>query len=97
MHAGPSYPNLLVMPSIEIYTQPFCPYCSRAMALFDRKGFAYKEISAPRGTAERDESVKRSGGRATVPQIFIDGTPIGGCDDLIALERQGKLDPLLAA
>lgn len=88
-------PQFGAMPLIEIYTQPFCPYCARALALFDRKGVQYKEISAPRGTAEREESIKRSG-RATVPQIFVDGASIGGCDDLMALERDGKLDAMLA-
>lgn len=82
--------------SIEIYTQPWCPYCDRAMALLDGKGVQYREISAPHGTAERQESMSRSG-RSSVPQIFIDGRHIGGCDDLLALDRGGKLDPLLKA
>lgn len=83
------------MAAIEIYTQPYCPYCSRAKQLLDSKGAAYKEINAPHGTAERTESIKRSG-RTSVPQIFIDGRHIGGCDDLMALNGQGGLDPLLA-
>ncbi len=85
------------MSSIEIYTQPWCPYCSRAIALLERKGAPYREIDAPNGSAERAESVRRSGGRTSVPQIFIDGRHIGGCDDLMALDRAGKLDPLLKA
>jgi len=85
------------MPLIEIYTQPVCSFCARALQLFDRKGVSYREISAPHGTPERLEARRRSGGRTTVPQIFIDGVAIGGCDDLLALDRAGKLDPLLNA
>ena len=84
------------MPAIEIYTQPWCPYCSRAVALLQQKGVPFQEIDAPHGTAERMEATRRSGGRTTMPQIFIGGRPIGGCDDLVALERAGKLDALLA-
>ncbi|QNT79145.1 glutaredoxin 3 [Entomobacter blattae] len=83
------------MPKIEIYTQPFCPYCKQALELFKQKGVTVQEISAPRGTPERETAIERSGGRKTVPQIFIDGNHIGGCDDLIALDRKGGLDPLL--
>jgi glutaredoxin 3 len=85
------------MAEIEIYTQDWCPYCARAKALFDGRGVAYREIAAERGTAARDEAAERSGGRTSVPQIFIDGRHIGGCDDLLALERAGKLDTLLQA
>lgn len=84
------------MPEIEIYTQPWCPYCSRAMHLLDQKGVAYREIDAPHGSVARAESQQRSG-RSSVPQIFIDGRHIGGCDELMALDRAGQLDPLLAA
>ncbi len=83
------------MPKVEIYTQPWCPYCVRAKTLLDRKGVAYTEIEAPHGTPERAESIRRSGGRTSVPQVFIDGVAIGGSDDLAALERAGKLDRLL--
>ncbi len=83
------------MPNVEIYTQPWCPYCSRAKTLLERKQIAFHEIHAPSGSAERAESVQRSG-RSSVPQIFIDGVHIGGCDDLMALDAKGKLDPLLA-
>ena len=83
------------MPKVEIYTQPWCPYCARAKALLDRKGVAYTEIEAPHGTPERAESMRRAGGRTSVPQIFIDGRHIGGSDDLAALDRAGGLDPLL--
>ncbi|MBE9604147.1 glutaredoxin 3 [Acetobacteraceae bacterium H6797] len=85
------------MAQIEIFTTPFCPYCARAKSLLDQKGVSYTEFDAPHGSAERKAAIERSGGRTTVPQIFIDGQAIGGCDDLFALERAGKLDPLLAA
>jgi glutaredoxin 3 len=85
------------MAEIEIFTQPYCPYCARAVALLTHKGVAYREINAPYGTPERQEAIARSGGRTTVPQIFIDGAAIGGCDDLMALEAAGRLDPLLVA
>jgi glutaredoxin 3 len=83
--------------TIEIYTQPFCPYCARAVNLLTKKGVTFKEIDAPGGSAARQEARTRSGGRGTVPQIFIGGEHIGGSDDLLALERTGKLDALLAA
>jgi glutaredoxin 3 len=86
-----------MMAEIEIYTQPWCPYCARALSLFEKKGVAVREIDAPNGTPARQEAVRRSGGRTTVPQIFIGGQHIGGSDDLMALERAGKLDPLLQA
>ncbi len=82
--------------TIEIYTQPFCPYCTRAMTLLTDKGVAFKKIDAPQGTPARAEAVARSGGRSTVPQIFVDGKHLGGCDDLLALDRAGRLDALLA-
>lgn len=85
------------MATIEIYTQDWCGYCARAKALFDKKGVAYREIEAPHGSAARVEARERSGGRATMPQIFIDGQHIGGCDELMALERAGGLDKLIAA
>ena len=84
------------MPRIVVYTQPWCPYCSRAVALLQKKGAAFQEIDAPHGTEQRKEAIARSG-QTSVPQIFIDGRHIGGCDDLMALERAGRLDPLLAA
>jgi glutaredoxin 3 len=85
------------VPTVEIYTQPWCPYCARAKNLFDSKGVAYREIDAPQGSPARAESIERAGGRTSVPQIFIDGRHIGGSDDLAALDRAGALDPLLAA
>lgn len=85
------------MAVIEIYTQYGCPYCTRALGLLSDKGASFKEIDAPHGSKERDEARTRSGGRTSVPQIFIGGRHIGGCDDLMALNRKGELDPLLAA
>jgi glutaredoxin 3 len=84
------------MAEVTIYTRPFCGFCSRAISLLNDKGVAFTEIEAGFDPAKREEMVQRSG-RNTFPQIFIDGQHIGGCDDMMALERQGKLDPLLAA
>ena len=85
------------MPEVEVYTQPWCPYCARAKRLLADKGVAFREIDAPHGTPAREESIRRSGGQTTVPQIFIDGRSIGGCDELIDLERAGELDAMLRA
>ena len=85
------------MPVVEIYSKTTCSYCWQAKRLFDSKGVAYKEILIGWGSPERDVMIERANGRSTVPQIFIDGRHIGGCDDLYALERRGQLDPLLAA
>ena len=85
------------MAKIEIYVQDFCPYCARAVKLFRERGVAFDEIYAPHGSEARRAAMERSGGRTTVPQIFIDGRHIGGCDDLMALDRRGGLEPLLAA
>ncbi|MBR0661680.1 glutaredoxin 3 [Neoroseomonas oryzicola] len=85
------------MAKIEIYVQDFCPYCARAKALLDRKGVAYEEIYAPNGSEARRQAIERSGGRTTVPQVFVNGQALGGSDDLAALDRAGKLDTLLAA
>jgi glutaredoxin 3 len=84
------------MPKVEIYTTPFCPYCDRARALLARKGADFEEVDAPHGSAARRSAIERSGGRSTVPQIFIDGHAIGGSDELSALDRAGRLDALLA-
>ncbi|HET6607158.1 MAG TPA: glutaredoxin 3 [Rhodopila sp.] len=83
------------MPNVEVYTQPWCPYCERAVHVLTTKGVEFNEINAPHGSAARQDSRDRSGGRTSVPQIFIDGQHIGGCDDMMALDRAGKLDPLL--
>jgi glutaredoxin 3 len=84
------------MPSVEIYTTRFCPYCVAAKALLKRKGVAYQEIDVGFATERREEMIRRANGRMTVPQIFIGSTHVGGNDDLQALERAGRLDPLLA-
>ncbi|RDV06263.1 glutaredoxin 3 [Sphingorhabdus pulchriflava] len=81
--------------SVEIFTKFACPFCYRAKALLDSKGVAYKELDASGGPV-RDDMLARSNGRTTVPQIFINGHHVGGCDDLMALEAAGRLDPLLA-
>jgi glutaredoxin 3 len=85
------------IPVIDIYTQPWCPYCARAVNLLTKKGAAFREIDAPHGTSERAESTRRAGGRSSVPQIFIGGRHIGGCDELMALDARGELDKLLQA
>ncbi|MFR0692351.1 glutaredoxin 3 [Enterobacterales bacterium AE_CKDN230030158-1A_HGKHYDSX7] len=84
------------MSSILIYTSAWCPYCIRAKALLDRKGVAYEEISVDGKPGVRAEMASKAG-RTSVPQIWIDATHVGGCDDLYALERAGKLDTLLTA
>jgi glutaredoxin 3 len=84
------------MADVVIYTRPFCGYCARALALLNEKGAHFTEIEAGMDPDKRREMMERSG-RSTFPQIFIGGTHIGGCDDMLALERAGKLDPLLAA
>jgi glutaredoxin 3 len=85
------------MAEIEIYTTKVCPYCVRAKRLFDKKGAAYKEIDVSNDEELRTSMTARAGGRRTVPQIFINGEHIGGCDDLYALDAAGGLDPKLAA
>ncbi len=82
-------------PVIEIYTQPWCPYCARALHLLEQKGVAFREIDAPNGTPERRASIARSGGRTSVPQIFVNGARIGDSSELAALNAAGKLDALL--
>lgn len=83
------------MPHIDIYTTPTCPYCIRAKELLRRKGAVFTEISVEGDPAGRAAMTERAGGASTVPQIFIDGRHIGGCDDLYALDAKGGLDPLL--
>jgi glutaredoxin 3 len=85
------------MSKIEIYTQAFCGYCTRAKKLLDDKGVAYEEIDIMEFPARKKEMIERAGGRTSTPQIFIDGKGIGGSDDLRALNLSGELDKLLAA
>ncbi|WP_068298856.1 glutaredoxin 3 [Pararhodobacter sp. CCB-MM2] len=85
------------MAKVEIYTSPFCGYCHAAKRLLTSKGVEFTEIDVIENPDRRDEMVKRANGGRTVPQIFINGTHIGGSDDMHALDRRGGLDPLLAA
>jgi glutaredoxin 3 len=84
------------VPNIEIYTKSFCPYCWRAKHLLDSKGLEYSEISIDAGGEPRQQMIARANGRTTVPQIFISEVHVGGCDDLMALERSGKLATLVS-
>jgi glutaredoxin 3 len=83
--------------TVEIYTWRFCPFCIRAKALLDRKGVAYSEYVIDGDEAARSAMAVKSGGRRSVPQTFINGQHVGGCDDLYALERSGQLEALLAS
>ena len=85
------------MDVVEIYIKTTCPYCWRATSLLQTKGVEYREIVIDFGGPLREEMIQRANGRTTVPQIFIRGTHVGGCDDLMALERAGRLEELLAA
>ena len=84
------------MATVEIYTKASCGFCVRAKRMLDMKKVEYREIPVDRGGAPREEMLQRAKGRSTVPQIFIDGRHIGGCDDLMALEFDGRLDAMLA-
>lgn len=85
------------MSNVIIYTKDYCPYCVKAKGLFKRKGIdAITEIDITHDEALQQEMIQKSGGRKTVPQIFIGGTHVGGCDDLYALDAAGKLAALLA-
>lgn len=81
--------------TVEIYTSPFCGYCLRAKALLEKKGIAFTEIDVMSTPGARQDMERRSGGGRTVPQVFIDGRPIGGSDRLAQLDRSGELDALL--
>ncbi|HBQ48012.1 MAG TPA: glutaredoxin 3 [Hyphomonas atlantica] len=85
------------MAEVTIYTRQFCPYCTRAVSLLKSKNVEFNEIDAGMDAQKKAEMVERSGGGRTFPQIFIGDQHIGGCDDMMALERSGKLDPLLQA
>ena len=85
------------MPNIEIYTTTICPFCHAAKRLLAAKGAVFSEISLSKEPELRDAMIARANGSRTVPQIFIDGTHIGGCDDLYALDASGGLEPLLGS
>ncbi|QIL02832.1 glutaredoxin 3 [Sphingomonas sinipercae] len=85
------------MTDVEIYVKSFCPYCVRARRLLEEKRVSFVEYPVDADPAKRQEMIQRAKGRTTVPQIFIGGHHVGGCDDLHALERAGELDALLAA
>jgi glutaredoxin 3 len=84
------------MQPVEIYTSPLCGFCHAAKRLLSQKGVAFSEIDIWADPSKKPEMMQRAQGRHTVPQIFIGATHVGGCDDLYALEREGKLDQLLA-
>lgn len=83
------------MAEVVIYTTTVCPFCVRAKMLLNKKGQGFQEINLNKEPQRRDEMIERAGGKRTVPQIFIDGRHVGGCDDLYELEMDGELDTLL--
>ncbi len=85
------------MKPVEIYTSPLCGFCHAAKRLLNQKGVSFQEIDVMAQPDRKTEMIQRANGGRTVPQIFVGETHVGGCDDLYALERAGKLDPLLAA
>jgi glutaredoxin 3 len=85
------------MATVEIYTKPTCGFCHMAKRLLSSKGISFAEVNISAQPERRAEMIQRANGSSTVPQIFFDGTHIGGCDDLMMLERGGKLDALLSA
>lgn len=85
------------MPRIVVYSGPGCLYCDRAKMLLQKKGAAFEEINIRADLSKREEMIKKSGGKQSIPQIFIDDKYIGDCDELYALDAKGGLDPLLKA
>ncbi len=85
----------LLMATVEVYARPMCPYCTRPKSLLDSKGIKYAEYNIWEDTARKPEMVKRTNGGSSVPQIFINDDHVGGCDELMTLERAGNLDLLL--
>jgi glutaredoxin 3 len=83
------------MAEVTIYTTVYCPYCTAARALLEDKGVDFTDVDVTGRPDERRQLVQRSGGRTTVPQIFIDGVSIGGYDELAELDREGRLDAML--
>lgn len=84
-----------MMTKIEIYTSRSCPYCTQAKSLLNQKGVSYDELKVNDNPAMVEDAIRRSGGRRTVPQIFINGEHVGGYDDLAALDKAGALDAML--
>lgn len=84
------------MAKVDIYTREFCPYCVMALRLLDKKGVEYRHVDAGMDPDMKREMIQRANGASTFPQIFINDDHVGGCDELHALDRQGKLDGLLA-
>ncbi|MGZ6251465.1 MAG: glutaredoxin 3 [Candidatus Binataceae bacterium] len=84
------------MAKVEVYTTAYCPYCTRAKSLLKGKGVAFEEIDVSGNSVLREKMIELSGGRRTVPEIFINGKIVGGYDELRALEAEGRLDPLLS-
>ncbi|HTJ09087.1 MAG TPA: glutaredoxin 3 [Candidatus Binataceae bacterium] len=84
------------MAKVEVYTTAYCPYCTRAKSLLKSKGVAFEEIDVSGNSTLREKMIELSGGRRTVPEIFINGKIVGGYDELRALEAEGRLDPLLS-
>lgn len=87
----------VIMPKIEIYTTNACPFCAMAKGLLNKKGAMFNEIDVSYDASERARMIERTGGRRSVPQIFIGGAHVGGCDDLHALDAKGGLDALLVS
>ena len=85
------------MAAVTLYTRPLCPYCVRAVSLLKKKGVTFEEIDAGFNAEKKQEMIQRANGARTFPQIFIGDVHVGGCDEMMALERQGKLGDLLAA
>lgn len=85
------------MSAVEIYTSPLCGFCHAAKRLLNQKGVEYSEVDVLANPDRKPEMIQRANGGRTVPQIFVGETHVGGCDDLFALERAGKLDALLTA
>lgn len=83
------------MNKVIIYTTPYCGYCVQAKRLLSRKGVTFEEVDVARDPEQRRTMIQSSGGRMTVPQIFVNGSHIGDCDEIYALEKAGKLDRLL--
>jgi glutaredoxin 3 len=87
---------MLSMTNIEMYSGDFCPYCVRAKSLLKKKGLEFTEYNVRRDPQRRSEMLERSAGARTIPQIFISGRHVGGCDELFALEKKGELDSWLS-